>query len=237
MQHMISSERILLDRMMECSEKQISEVARYGDLHQKELASRVLESAYNFRHWENSHSHLLRRIVSEKSTRRQVLEVKRMALSMIHRKAPFEYLRDKRISGAARHDFFREMYGHHDFATVVVNEHRNYIAAGASYICVERFCSQSSMKEIAVYERCYTGYWRAQTARRLTAGFPGEEASPPELINMLRTDMMQRRERLLSTAPRADALTMDELLRPTGDTVRLKHSPSQLAALLAQDRR
>jgi hypothetical protein len=234
MQHAISSERILLDRMMECSEKQLVEVARRGEHRQKELASRVLESAYNFRHWENSHSQLLKQIVIKKTSRRQVLEVKRMAISMIHRKAPFEFLRDKRVSGAARHDFFREMYGHHDFATLVVNEHRNYIAAGASYICVDRFCSASSLTEIADYERCYTSYWRAQTSRRLEACFPDEAASPSELISVLRIDMMQRRERLLGSAPRADALTMEELLRPNGDTVRLKYTPPQIAALRAR---
>jgi hypothetical protein len=222
MQDRKSSERVMLDRMMECSEQQIVDAAEYGEVHQKELASRLLESTYNFRYWENCHSLLLRRIVVAQTGRRQVQEVKRMALSMVHRKAPFEYLRDKRVCGAARHHFFREMYGQHDFAQLVVTEHRNYLAAGASYICVGRFCSESSMKAIADYERRYTGYWRAQAARRLEACLPGEEAPPPDLIEELRNDVVLRRQRLLNAAPRADALTMEELLRPTGDTVRLR---------------
>ena len=219
------SERIMLDRMMECSEQQISEVAKYGEVHQKEIAARLLESAYNFHLWENSHSQLLRRIVVAPPGRRQVKEVKRMAISMIHRKAPFEYLRDKRVFGAARHRFFCEMYGQQPFAKLVVSEHRNYLAAGASYICVDRFCSESSMKAIADYERRYTDYWRAQASRRLNDCPPGEEAPPSDLINELRGDIVRRRENLLSTAPRADALTMEELLRPTGDTVRLPYAP------------
>jgi hypothetical protein len=219
------SERIMLNRMMECSEQQIAETAKYGEIHQKEIASRVLESPYNFRLWENSHSQLLRRIVVAHPGKRQVQEVKRMAISMIHRKAPFEYLRDKRVFGAARQRFFHEMYGQHPFAKLVVTEHRNYLAAGASYICVDRFCSESSLRAIADYERRYTDYWRAQAARRLNDCPAGEDAPPSDLLNELRNDIVRRREKLLAAAPRADALTMEELLRPTGDTVRIAYAP------------
>ncbi|MEO8313459.1 MAG: hypothetical protein ABI645_01580 [Pseudomonadota bacterium] len=211
--------------MMERSEDQIAAVARYGDTQQKQLASRVLESPLHFREWQSSHSQLLRKIVSPDTTRRQVQEVKRMALSMIHRKAPFEFVRDKRVSGVARHRFFREMFGPHDFAKLVVSEHRNYIAAGASYICVDRFCSASSMQEIRDYERRYTGYWRVQATRRLEDGLPGATEPPPELINELRVDITIRRQRLLNAAPRADELSMEELLRPNGDTVRMQYPP------------
>lgn len=229
MQHRIFTARAMLDRMMECSEEQIAEAAKYGEIHQKHVATRVLESAYTFRQWESSHSQLLRPIVTQNNPRRQVQEVKRMALSLIHRKAPFEFLRDKHVSGGARHRFFREIYGGHDVAKQVVNEHRNYLTSGASYICIERFCSEPSMKELTDYERRYTSYWRAQTERRLKSSLPGEDAPPPELINELRADVLLRRNRLLSNAPKADALTMQELLRPNGDTVRVKFLPSHSA--------
>jgi hypothetical protein len=224
-----SSARLMLDRMMECSEEQLSEAVRYGENHQKQVASRVLESAYTFRHWESAHSQLLKDIASAGTTKQQIQGVKRMALSMIHRKAPFEYLREKQVVGSARHRFFQKMYGHHDFATSVVNEHRNYLVSGASYICVERFCSEASMKDIVDYERRYNSYWGAKTARLLGECSSGEEAPPPELLRELRNDLQQRHNRVLTAAPRADALTIEELRRPHGDTMRLKIPPSTYA--------
>jgi hypothetical protein len=226
MLHGNSGARVMLDRMMECSEEQISEVARYGERHQKLVACRVLESAHNFRHWEGTHSQLLRQIVNAGTAARQILQVRRMALSMIHRKAPFEYLRDKHVCGAARHRFFHVMYGPHDFASAVVHEHRNYLAAGASYLCVERFCAESSMRSLADYERRYTGYWRAHTARLLNERTTSSKALPERLLEQVRRDLQQRRNRVLNAVPsKADELTMEELRRPTGDTVRLIYSP------------
>ncbi len=226
MVHSNSAARVMFDRMMECSEEQISEVAKYGERHQKQVACWVLESPHNFRQWEGPHCQLLRQIVNAGTTEQQIQQVKRVALSMIHRKAPFEYLRDKHVCGAARHRFFHVMYGPHDFATSVVNEHRNYLAAGASYICVERFCAESSMRAITDYERSYTSYWRAHTARLLDERKTGTKAPEGGLVEQLRNELQRRRDGVLGAAPcKADALTMEELRRPTGDTVRLIYSP------------
>jgi hypothetical protein len=219
-----STPRMMFERMMQCSEEQISEVARHGERHQRLVASRVLESVHNFRQWEGTHSQLLRQIVGAPSISHQVKEVKRMALSMIHRKAPFEYLRDKHICGPARHRFFQVTYGPHDFAASMINEHRNYLTASASYICVERFCSDSTMQDIANYEQRYNSYWRANTARLLDEGRYAEKSAPEEVLGQIRVDLQRHRDRVLNAAPqKADTLTMEELLRPNGDTVRLKY--------------
>jgi hypothetical protein len=214
----------MLDRMMESSEEQIAEVAKYGERHQKMVASRMLESPRHFRQWEEIHCNLLRQVVDASGTEQQVRQVKRMALSMIHRKAPFEYLRDRHVCGAARHRFFDVMYGPHDFAASVVNEHRNYLAACATYICVERFCAESSMRAIGAYELCYTGYWRANTGRQLDEQRSKKRTATTSLLGYLRADLQRQRDAVLSAAPsKADALTIEELRKPTGDTVRIRH--------------
>jgi hypothetical protein len=219
-----SSARLMLERMMECSEEQISEVAKYGEQHQKLVACRVLESPHNFRQWEGAHSQLLKQIVEAPSTGQQVREVKRMALSMIHRKTPFEYLRDRKISGPARHHFFRVTYGQRDFATCVVNEHRNYLVACASYICVDRFCCDATMQDITNYEKRYNSYWRANTEHLLDEDRHSVSASPEEVLGQIRVDLQRFRSKVLNATPhKADTLTLEELRRPTGDTVRLQY--------------
>jgi hypothetical protein len=216
-------DRTMLTRMMECSELRVAEVAKFEEGPQKLAASRVLESAHSFRQWEGSHSQLMRGIVGEHKTERQVQAVKRMALAMIHRKAPFEYLRDQHVHGPARHRFFRLMYGAHDFANTVVREHRSYLASVCSFVCVDKFCAQSTLNAITAYEKSYTSYWRAH-ASYVMGTLPAAERAPQEaLLQWLRDDLKLAREQVLESAPsRADSMTLEELRRPTGDTVRMK---------------
>jgi hypothetical protein len=217
------NDRTMLARMMECSELRISQIANTEDGYRRQVARRVIESAYNFRQWEGSHSQLVRGIVAERKTDHQVLAVKRMALSLIHRKAPFEYLRDKHVRGMARHRFFGVMYGQHDFASAVVREHRNFLSSVCSYLCVDQFCASITMDRISEYEKTYTNYWRVHTSCLLESRQSSEYEQHAALAQCIREDLQKARERILSTAPnRADTLTLEELRRPTGDTVKMK---------------
>jgi hypothetical protein len=213
----------MLSRMMECSELRISEVAKFEEGYRKQVASRVLESTHTYRHWEASHSQLMRGIVGASRTERQVEAVKRMALSMIHSKAPFEYLRDRNVCGSARHRFFRVLYGPHDFANAMVREHRTYLSSACSYICVDQFCAPTTMSHITEYEKVYTSYWQAQTSFLLDTSHSSEREQKAALLQCIREDLHTVRSRVLAVGPsRADALTLEELRRPTGDTVKLR---------------
>lgn len=213
----------MLGRMMECSELRIVEVAKHGQGYAQQIARRVLESAHIHQQWEHSHSHGLRPIANELRTPDQMLALKRVALSMVHRKAPFEYLRDHHVCGAARHHYFDVLYGPHDFARAMVQEHQNYLVAGCSYLCVDTLCSLSTVELIADYEKAYTSYWQAHTATLLDdaprAAARGRKAA---LMQCLDENLRKTRDRLLGAPPsRADQLTLAELRQPSGDTVRL----------------
>jgi hypothetical protein len=214
----------MLARMMECSELRISEIARSDEGYRRQAASRVLESADAFRHWEGSHSQLVRGIVAERKTEAQVQAVKRTAMSLIHRKAPFEFLRDRRVRGVARHHFFGVMYGQTDFASAMVREHRDYLVSTCSYLCVDQFCAVITMDRISEYEKTYTNYWRAHAACLLLESKRSDQYEQnAALAQCIREDLQRARERVLGSAPnRADSLTLEELRRPTGDTVKMR---------------
>ena len=217
------NDRTMLARMMECSELRISEIAKTEDGYRKQVASRVLESAHTFRQWEGSHSQLIKGVVAEQKTGRQVLAVKRMALSLIHRKAPFEYLRDKHVRGLARHRFFSVLYGQHDFAGAVVREHHSYLTSVCSFLCVDQFCAPLTMDHISDYEKTYTNYWRVHTSCLLEPKESSQYEQDLALSQCILEDLQRARQRILNAAPnRADALTLEELRRPTGDTVKMK---------------
>ncbi len=211
----------MLGRMMECSELRISEVARHGQGFAQQIARRVLESAHMFAQWENSHSQVMRPVAAAQRASEQMFTLKRVALAMIHRKAPFEFLRDRHVCGGARHRYFDVLYGPHDFARAMVREHQNYLVAGCSYLCLDTLCAASTVELIAEYEKAYTSYWQAQTATLLdpqsVAG--GRNAA---LLQCLDENLRRVRGRLLGAAPsKADQMTLAELRQPTGDTVRI----------------
>lgn len=212
----------MLARMMECSELRISEVARSEDGYRKQVASRVLESTHAFRQWEGTHHLLMREIVEKDKPERQGHAVRRMALSLIHRKAPFEYLRDRQVTGSARHRFFRVLYGPHDFANAVVREHRTYLASVCSYLCVDSFCAPSTMTDIMEYEKLYTSYWQTRTSFLLDSVASAAHEQRSALLLCIREDLDAVRGRVLAMPSRADEMTIEELRRPTGDTVRLR---------------
>jgi hypothetical protein len=212
----------MLARMLECSEERISGVARHGRGYPQQIARRVLESTHLYRHWEHSHIQVLRPVAGEQRPQDQLLALKRGALAMIHRKAPFEYLRDHHVCGAARHHYFDVLFGPHDFARAVVQEHQHYLVAGCSYLCIDALCASSTVDLIADYERAYTSYWQAHTAQLLDTPRPAERSRLAALMQCLDDDLRGARGRLLGAPPtRADQMTLAELRQPTGDTVRL----------------
>jgi hypothetical protein len=215
-------------RMLDCSELSMEEAARSADLHASRAAARVLESASAWRDWGATHHQLIGSVVAERGTAHQVRAVRRMALSVIHRKAPFEYLRDHAVRGGARRRFFHSIYGTHDYARAVVLEHRHYLNAMCSYLCVDRFCGPGSLQRIRSYERRYTSYWtlQAKVREREAQGSHMAAEVDAEVLRVLRADVRQARELLLeSRVSAADLYTIEELRRPTGDTVRMKRLP------------
>jgi hypothetical protein len=105
----------------------------------------------------------------------------------------------------------------------VVREHRNYLSSVCSYLCVDQFCASITMDRISEYEKTYTNYWRVHTSCLLESTQSSEYEQHAALAQCIREDLQKARERILSTAPnRADTLTLEELRRPTGDTVKMK---------------
>jgi hypothetical protein len=211
--------------MLECSELRIEEAANSPDRHARLAAYRVLESPKTWHDWGVSHNQLISQIATQRNAAQQSLAVKRMALSMIHLKAPFEYLREYAVRGVERQRFFQTLFGSHDYARAVVQEHRHYLSAMCSYLCVDRFCGSGSLHHIRDYERRYATYWnlQVQALEREARGDSLMVEVDADLLRSLRTDVKQAREQLLDAGlSAADRYTLEELRRPTGDTVRLR---------------
>src|ERR1700678_2964499 len=80
-------------RLMEYSERHLTLTARSGAPAEAQLASRLLENVVLYRSWEHSHGRLMQ-AVARAPRLAAPLELRKGAFLTLHRKAPFEYLRD-----------------------------------------------------------------------------------------------------------------------------------------------
>src|SRR5690242_7333238 len=85
-------------RLMEESELCLLEAAKYGTPAQMVVATRLISHPDSYRHWEAEHAQLMTRVSSHTYIHRQALALRATALSLLHRKAVFEYLQDRTLT-------------------------------------------------------------------------------------------------------------------------------------------
>jgi hypothetical protein len=215
---------LTLTRLMDLSEREVAGAAKFGDGHQQLMADRVMESVHIYRRWESSHSCLLRTVINERKLDRQVLAARRLAISMIHRKAPFEYLRDQHVVGAERHRFFQMLYGSEDCAKAMIEEHVTYLTSGCSYLFADLALASVTMRRIARYERNCADYLRTYAAHMLVGASAGVRDQQASLLRFLRQELQKSRDSLLGPVPtQPDAMRFERLGSDRG-LLSLRHS-------------
>src|SRR5262249_35568984 len=114
-------------RLMEESEISLAAAAREGSPAEMLVASRIIEHPGAYRTWEAEHDRLLRNISSHGRLAAQMGALRAATFTLIHRKALFEYIRERRISGPKRHRLFGLFYGARDYTNSVIAEHANFV--------------------------------------------------------------------------------------------------------------
>jgi len=158
-------QRLSHDRLMEESQRGLSDAALSGEPDAERIATRVLDDSRLYRRWENEHATLMRRIAIERLPAIQKAELLTISLSLIHRKALFEYLRDEHLRGARRQHIMSHFLSHRDYAGAVVAEHHRYVHSAASYLCSNHVGSKVMFDALfgdplAEYEDLYASYFR-----------------------------------------------------------------------------
>jgi hypothetical protein len=157
--------RLSHDRLMEASQWRISNAVLSGEPEEERIAARILDNARVYHCWENEHATLMRRIAAERLPSVQRAQLLTISLSLIHRKALFEYLRDERVRGVRRQETMAHFFTHRDYASAVVAEHGRYVQSAASYLCSSHVGSNLMFdalfeSPLAEYEDLYASYFR-----------------------------------------------------------------------------
>jgi hypothetical protein len=157
--------RLSHDRLMEESQRGLANAVLSGSPNDERVATRILDSARDYSRWEAEHATLMRRIAAERLPGVQKAELLNISLSLIHRKALFEYLRDEQVRGSRRNDIMAHFLSHRDYMGAIVSEHGRYVRSAASYLCSSHVGSKVMFdalfeNPLAEYEDLYASYFR-----------------------------------------------------------------------------
>jgi hypothetical protein len=233
-------------RLMEESELCIAASAQSGTPAQMLVASRLLAHPDAYRRWESEHFQLMRRVSEHRYLNRQVVALRSTALTLMHRKAVFEYLQERQLTRQQRHKLMSMFHTLKDYSASLIAEHGNYVRGASSYWCshhlARRLMKDAAFAEpLLLYQERYTDYFRVHCDVELAETESEQEAvAPMRLLQpLLKMQLAEARQEILSMAYRPEKVWREvQIRRPTGDTERLRAlGDTAIARILARGAR
>jgi sugar diacid utilization regulator len=217
-------------RLMEESELCVLEAARYGTPVQMQVATRLITHPESYRRWEAEHAQLMIRVSSQNYLHRQAVALRATALTVLHRKAVFEYLQERQLTLAQRHKLMAMFHSLKEYSASLVVEHGNYLRGASSYWCshhlARRLIKDGVFAEpLHLYEERYADYFRVHCDVELAETDEEKQAVEPMrmLQPLLKHQLAEARQEILSMPYSPEKVWREvEIRRPTGDTTRLR---------------
>jgi hypothetical protein len=217
-------------RLMEESETCLEAAARAGPPEDMLVASRIIDHPTAYRVWEAQHDRLLRNVSNHGRLAAQMGALRSATFSLIHRKALFEYIRDRGVSGPKRHRLFALFYGTRDYTNAVVAEHASFLRCSSSHLCMDHLAAQL-MRDAAfeepmlLYAEWYADYFRlfcdvalAETEQEKLESAPMEALKP-----LLKMRLREARDAILKLPQVPSTVWREvEIRRATGETQKLR---------------
>ena len=207
-----SPARVTRAQLMVDSEQELARIAASGSTKERTIASALRSTPGDYRKWEAEHGRLMSAVAGEANGERQARALLSAALSLIHRKALFEYLHSHARRGEDRRFLIAHFHGQRGYSQAVVAEHGNYQRSIASLACIEHIGAtllshQAFGEPLRRYENLYADYFRSYCNSLLTPANEAAEMSDSmrTLIPYLKRDVLEERTRLLALPATAGA--------------------------------
>ena len=213
-------------RLMRESTDRVESALHSDDPIEQLVVGRLLESPGMFRVWESEHSGLMREVANTGFSRTQADLLKKATLRLIHRKALFEYLRDQRVRGSARHRVILTFHPTKDYTRSVIAEHEVYLRKACSFLCTSYVGAHivhdpGFFDPMRHYQALYAEYFQIFCRVQFRADSADTEPQS-ELLPLLKHQLEECRKAIMDPKPDNNWLSREaELREPTGDTVRL----------------
>ncbi len=223
---------VKFERLMHESESILQSVARQGHPALQVVAERILGDAKSWSTWEVEHAGLMRRVASASRLEQQIAKLKDVSFGLIHRRALFEYLRDRSLRGEARRQIINHFHASRSYSRAIISEHNEYVRASGSYLCSAHVGVIVMMDGVfdaplARYEELYRDYFRVFCDTTLgTVTGDDTLGAQHAVLPLLKHQLAEHRKLMLAMPRTIPDLDYElRLRRPTGDTVRMKRPP------------
>lgn len=216
-------------RLMDESESRV-EMAAYLHSPVDEVVTRMRERPETYRRWEVEHDRLMHTVSDQPRFDNQVTALRSTAFALVHRRALFDYLRYRQVTGAKRHRLLALFYGCRDYANAVLAEHANYVRCASSYLCAQ-YLGETLMHDAAfreplqLYELWYSEYFRTYCDAELaeTEVERSEQEPAAALRPLLKHRLSEARAAILALPPLLEQDWREVKIRKTnGDTQRMR---------------
>lgn len=145
------------------SERTIRERACGPEESVAAICRRVLTDRARYAIWHARHEKHMQTVARQQRRDDQILALRAVSLQQIHRTALVRVVRERGITGAARDTLLREFYGVLDPREAAITEHRNYLDAASTAICVAELLSLADDDDgvllLKRYETAYHEYF------------------------------------------------------------------------------
>jgi hypothetical protein len=216
-------------RLMEESESRVG-MAAYSHSPADVVARQLLERHDHYRRWEAEHSRLMRSVSDQQRVPGQVTALRATAFALVHRRALFEYTRERQLTGPKRRRLFGLFYGCRDYTNAVLTEHGNYVRCSSSFLCTQHL-AETLMHDAAfsepldMYEQWYHEYFANYCDVELASDTDEKEALAPlaALQPLLKHRLAEARQAIIAMPRAPDREWREvEIRKPNGDTQRMR---------------
>jgi hypothetical protein len=213
------------------STDRVQSAVKSGNAREQLVAARILEHPTAWQYWEQEHAALMREVADVRDGDRQSAALKQAAFTLIHRKALFEFLRERGVRDAARTRVLAHFRTGQHTKDAVIAEHNVYLRRACSYLCAGHIGVQvledaGFADPFHRYEELYAEYFELYCRAICGVEFATRDAQECDqqqmkLLPLLKLRLKEWRHAILNPGDALPRLMLEaELRRPTGDTVR-----------------
>lgn len=216
-------------RLMEESEARVERAASFDSPADILVSRRILASPAEFMRWEAHHDWLMRPVSAPVRLTEQIAALRATAFRLVHRKALFEYLRDRHPRGAKRRKLLAIFYGCSHYTDALLAEHGNYLRCSSSYLAT-RHLAEHLMHDpaldgpLSLYEEWYAEYFHAFCDLALAESEEEKQAclAQESLQPMLKHRVSEARREILAMPISLREWSEVRIRQTTGDTQELR---------------
>ncbi len=122
-------------RLMRESEDAVREHAYSGEEVSRRICSQLLANEPRYGEWHARHEVKMRFVAHPRRRDPQIQALRTVAVEQVHRTALVNYVRQGRITGAARDRALGLFHGIADVRDAALAEHRSYLVAASTQVC------------------------------------------------------------------------------------------------------